>query len=200
VVVISFFARGYLARFIFKDNAEQIALVFGFLTVAIFFRIIYALVSRWFYAQKDTRTPLYVSIFTITFNIVLAFWLGSARNYGLQGLASAQSIVAVTEVLILGTIMVIRDPKLFDREFWSGVMRTISVTGFSLVAGYITVGFLPLGANDRGLITLGSKFGIIALVTLATHFAISGLFGLEEAQPFWRWIKRLALRPVKVDY
>jgi len=200
VVVISFFARGYLARFIFKDNAEQIALVFGFLTVAIFFRIIYALVSRWFYAQKDTRTPLYVSIFTITFNIVLAFWLGSARNYGLQGLASAQSIVAVTEVLILGTIMVIRDPKLFDREFWSGVMRTISVTGFSLVAGYITVGFLPLGANDRGLITLGSKFGIIALVTLATHFAVSGLFGLEEAQPFWRWIKRLALRPVKVDY
>jgi hypothetical protein len=96
--------------------------------------------------------------------------------------------------------MVIRDPKLFDRYFWSGIFRTISVTGFSLVAGYITVGFVPLGANDRGLVTLGSKFGIIALVTFATHFAISGLFGLEEAQPFWRWIKRLALRPVKVDY
>jgi putative peptidoglycan lipid II flippase len=80
VVVVSFFARGYLARFIFKENAQQIALVFGFLTVAIFFRTVYTLVSRWFYAQKDTRTPLYVSVFTISLNIVLAFWLGSAKK------------------------------------------------------------------------------------------------------------------------
>ncbi|HSX05232.1 MAG TPA: lipid II flippase MurJ [Candidatus Saccharimonadales bacterium] len=200
VVVVCFFARAYLARFIFKENADQIELVFEFLTIAILFRTIYTLISRWFYAQKDTRTPLYVSIFTISLNVVLAFWLGSANNYGLQGLASAQSIVAAVEVFILGVIMVTRDPKLFDRDFWSGVIRTISVTGFSLVAGYITVGFVPLGANDRGLVTLGTKFGIITLATFATHFAISGLFGLEEAQPLWRWLRRVILRPIKVDY
>ncbi|HSX43544.1 MAG TPA: lipid II flippase MurJ [Candidatus Saccharimonadales bacterium] len=200
VVVVSFFARGYLARFIFKQDANQIALVFGFLTAAIFFRTVYALVSRWFYAQKDTKTPLYVSVFAISLNIVLAFWLGRPTSYGLQGLATAQSIVAAVEVCILGFIMVLRDPKLFDRNFWSGVFRTISVTGFSLVAGYITVGFVPLGLNDKGLVTLGSKFAIITFVTFLTHFAISGLFGLEEAQPFWRWIRRLALRPIKVDY
>jgi putative peptidoglycan lipid II flippase len=121
-------------------------------------------------------------------------------GYGLPGLALAQSIVAAVEVLILSTIMLIRDPKLFDREFWSGVFRTVSVTGFSLVAGYITVGFVPLGAEDHGFITLGTKLLTIAGVTLATHFAISGLFDLEEARPFWRWVKRIILRPVRVDY
>jgi hypothetical protein len=96
--------------------------------------------------------------------------------------------------------MVKRDHKLFDTYFWSGVFRTISVTGFSLLAGYITVGFVPLGARDRGFITLGTKVLILAGATMATHLIISGLFGLEEARPFWGWIRRLLYRPVKVEY
>ncbi len=200
VVVVSFFGRGYLARLIFTRGSGEIAAIFGFLVVAILFRIIYALVSRWFYAQKDTRTPLYVSIFTISFNIVLAYYLSRPTSYGLTGLALAQSIVAATEVLILGAVMLIRDPKLFDREFWSGVYRTVSVTGFSLVAGYITVGFLPLGAGDRGILTLGSKLLVIAGATIITHFVVSGLFDLDEARPFWRWVRQLPFSPLKVDY
>jgi peptidoglycan biosynthesis protein MviN/MurJ (putative lipid II flippase) len=160
----------------------------------------YALISRWFYAQKDTRTPLYVSIFTITLNVFLAYLFTRPGSYGLPGLAIAQSVVAAAEVTILCVIMAIRDPKLFDKEFWSGIFRTISVTGFSLVAGYITVGFIPLGAEDRGFITLGTKFFILALVTITTHFTISGIFGLDEARPFWRWARRFTLLPVKVDY
>ena len=200
VVVVSFFGRGYLAHLIFTKNSNDIAYIFGFLTVAILFRTIYAIVSRWFYAQRDTRTPLYVSIFTISLNIVLADILTRPGGYGLAGLALAQSIVAAVEVILLGAIMLKRDYKLFDRTFWSGVYRTISVTGFSLVAGYITVGFLPLGVNDRGFITLTTKFLIIAGATITTHFVVSGLFDLEEAKPFWRWVRRLALGPVKVDY
>lgn len=200
VVVIGFFGRGYLARLIFTRNSGDIATIFGFLSVAILFRTVYALMSRWFYAQKDTRTPLYVSIFTISLNVLLAYMFTRPGGYGLPGLAIAQSVAAAAEVFVLSVVMVVRDPKLFDREFWSGIVRTISVTGFSLVAGYTTVGFIPLGAEDRGFVTLGAKFLILAGVTMATHFAISGLFGLEEAQPFWRWLKRLTFRPVKIDY
>jgi len=200
VVVICFFGRGYLARLIFSRNSVDIANIFGFLTVAIFFRTLYAIISRWFYAQKDTKTPLYVSIFTIMFNIALAYWLTRPGGYGVSGLAIAQSIVAAFEVVLLGVVMVLRDHKLFDRFFWSGVFRTISVTGFSLIAGYIAVSFVPLGANDRGFITLGTKVFILAAVTLTTHFTVSGLFGLEEARPFWHWIRRVLFRPVKVDY
>src|SRR5581483_7215266 len=58
LVVVCYFCRGYLARLIFAQGNQQIAIIFGFLTLAIFFRIIYSIVSRWFYAQKDTVTPL----------------------------------------------------------------------------------------------------------------------------------------------
>jgi putative peptidoglycan lipid II flippase len=200
VVVIGFFGRGYLARFIFSRNSNEIAAIFGFLAAAILFRTMYALISRWFYAQKDTRTPLYVSIFTISLNIVLAYLLTRPGGYGLTGLALAQSIVAAVEVVLLMTIMYIRDHKLFDANFWSGIFRTVSVTGFSLVAGYIAVNFVPLGAEDRGFVTLGTKLLLVSLSVLTVHFTVSGIFGLEEAQPFWRWIRRVILRPLKVEY
>lgn len=54
VVVVGFFARGYLARIIFSRDAPEIAAIFGFLCTAIFFRVVYAIISRYFYAQKDT--------------------------------------------------------------------------------------------------------------------------------------------------
>lgn len=203
IVVICFFGRGFLARLIFSRNSSEIALIFGYLTIAIFFRTVYTIISRWFYAQKDTKTPLYVSIFTISFNVFLASVLArpqSQGGYGVEGLALAQSIVAMTEVIILSTIMLKRDHKLFDAQFWGGLFRIVSVTGFSLIAGYITVSFVPLGINDRGFVTLGTKLLLIAGVTMATHIGISGLFGLDEARPLFNWIKRVALRPVKVDY
>jgi putative peptidoglycan lipid II flippase len=57
IIVFCFFARGYLARLIFTNNNNEIAQIFGFLTAAIFFRVLSAIISRWFYAQKDTPSP-----------------------------------------------------------------------------------------------------------------------------------------------
>src|SRR5206468_3171308 len=123
LVVVCFFCRGYLARMIYTHGNIQIATIFGFLCLAIFFRILYAIISRWFYAQKDTRTPLFVSLFTIALNVVLAVTLARPSVYGVSGLALAQSIVAAVEVFILSAIMLFRDHRLFDMEFWSGIWR-----------------------------------------------------------------------------
>jgi putative peptidoglycan lipid II flippase len=200
VVIICFYTRGYLARLIFTNNAPDIALIFGFLTVAIFFRVMYAIISRWFYAQKDTRTPLFVSIFTISFNVFLVWRLSKPTSYGVAGLAIAQSIVAVTEVLILSVIMLKRDRGLFNMTFWGGVVRTISVTGFSVVAGFIMISLYPLGVNDTGFVTLGGKLFLIAGVIGIVHVGMSALFGLEEVRPFLYRVKRIILKQIKIDY
>jgi putative peptidoglycan lipid II flippase len=166
--------------------------------VAILFRVIYSIISRWFYAQKDTKTPLFVSLFIIALNIVLAYTLSRPTSYGVAGLAMAQSIVAVVEVFVLAVIMLIRDHKLFDFEFWSGILRIFSVTGFSVLTAFIFISFLPLGAADRGIVTLGTKLLVIVIATFTVHVAISLLFGLEEAKPVIRRVKQFILRPVKV--
>lgn len=200
VVVVAFFARGYLARLIFSQNAPEIALVFGFLTGAIFFRTIYSIISRWFYSQKDTVTPLIVSIFVIIFNIILAYMLSRPTSYGLAGLALAQSIVAMVEVGILVIIMIIRDRHVFDMIFWGAMAKIVSVTGFSVTAAFATVTLYPLGINDRGFITLGTKLALITIVTFIVHIGISAVFDLEEVRPIFKRLRKIVYASIGQPY
>jgi putative peptidoglycan lipid II flippase len=202
VAVVSYFARAYLARLIYKNIAPEIALIFGFLVGAIIFRTVYSLISRYFYAQKDTKTPLFVSLFTIALNIYLAFTLArplSQGGYGVTGLALAQSIVAAVEVLILVVVMLIRDHHIFNASFWSDVFRTLSVTGFTVLTTYTMVSVVPLLATDRGFATLGSKLLIVVIPTFVVHIGVSAIFGLEEVQPVLKRIRAIALKPVRIQ-
>jgi putative peptidoglycan lipid II flippase len=198
VVVISFFARGYLARIIFARSNQDIATIFGFLCVAIFFRIIYTIVSRYFYANKDTKTPLYVSIFVILLNILLAWRLSKPSAYGIAGLAIAQSIVAIVEVTILIMIMAKRDHHFFSKIFLKDNYKTLSATGFSALTALITVQFLPLNQNAQGL-TLLTNVTIIALSTFFVHILVSYLFEIEEAKIVVAKIRSLIFRRLKMQ-
>jgi putative peptidoglycan lipid II flippase len=201
VAVLSFFARQYFARLIFKNIAPSIALIFGFLVGAIIFRTLYSIISRYFYSQKDTRTPLYVSLFAIALNVFLAFTLArpkSAGGYDVAGLALAQSIVATVEVAILMLVMVWRDSRLFTADFWSGIVRTLSVTGFTILTTYTMVTLVPLTRADKGFITLSTKLLFIIIPTFLVHIGLSSLFGLEEVRPVIRKARAIALRPVRV--
>jgi putative peptidoglycan lipid II flippase len=199
VIVLTYFTRGYLARLIFKRGSPEIALILGFLAIAIFFRIIYALFSRYFYAHKDTVTPLIVSVFAITLNIILVFSLARPDTYGIAGLAIAQSIVSVSEVLVIGLVIVSRDRKIFNKEFWRMTAKLISVTGFTIVAAFTMITLLPLNLDDTGFFVLGGKLGLITLVTFATHVVVSAVYGFDEGKLVLRKIRNFIYRPVKVQ-
>jgi peptidoglycan biosynthesis protein MviN/MurJ (putative lipid II flippase) len=200
VAVVCYFTRGYLARFIFSQNNPQIAELFGFLTAAIFFTTLYSIMSRWFYAHKDTKTPLFVSFFTVGLDIVLVNILARPGAYGASGLALTQSIVATVEVIILTIIIVFRDTKLFNKEFWGGILKIVAVTGFSVLAGFIMISLFPLGANDRGIITLGSKLLIIVAVVAVVHVGMSAFFEIEEVKPVFNRLKKIITKPVRINY
>lgn len=199
VSILAWFCRGYLARIIFKAGAPQISLIFGFLSIAIFFRILYTLFSRYFYAHKDTFTPLLVSLFAIGLNIALVFQLARPEAYGATGLALAQSIVAASEVAILLAVMVWRDHKILDKNFWSNVGRSVSVSGFTIVTAFVMVTLLPLGATDKGFLTLGFKLAIISLITLIMHVSVSSIFGLVQAQAVTSRLKKIILKPIRIQ-
>lgn len=198
IVVLVYFCRGYLARLIFKRGSPDIALILGFLAIAIFFRIIYTLLSRYFYAHKDTVTPLIVSIFAIALNIILVFSLARPDTYGAAGLAIAQSIVSASEVFVLGIVLAYRDRELFNKDFWNMTVKLISVTGFTIVAAFTMITLLPLDLGDRGFFVLGSKLGAIASVTFAVHIGVSSIFGFNEARSAIEKIKKAIYNPIKI--
>ncbi|MCA9332382.1 murein biosynthesis integral membrane protein MurJ [Candidatus Saccharibacteria bacterium] len=199
IAVVCYFARGYFARLIFTNSAPEIAVVFGYFAVAILFRSIYAMISRWFYAQKDTATPLFVSLAAIALNIVLAYFLAKPYNYGIVGLAIAQSIVAAVEVVILSAVMVLRDHKLLDKDFWIACLKMLSVTGFAVMTAFLMISVLPLQIADKGFITLGMKLSTITGVTALVYLVVSWIFDLDEAKSVFKYIKKLIYKPLKVN-
>lgn len=184
VATVTYFARGYVVSFIHNDGDALMAGLLGVLTVAILFRSIYHIASRAFYAQQDTKTPFYISIFSIGLNIVLAIWLAMVVGMGAYGLAFAQSAVAFVEVIILFVIIHRRMPGgLFDRPMLAAITRMFSITGFTAIVCYIMVKLLDFRSTDLSIVLTAPKFAAITLVSFAAYLALSKLVKLREAEP-----------------
>lgn len=181
VAAIAFFARGYLVNFLFNGGQPIVAGLLGILAIAILFRSIYHIAARSFYAQKDTKTPLYISIFTIALNVILAVYFTMVADLGIYGLAWAQSIVAVVEVAILFVIMAARIPGLFDAVFLHAIARMASATGFMSLVSYGSVKMLELTANDQSFMATFPKFSVIVIISLGAYVLLCRLMKLEEA-------------------
>lgn len=184
VALITFFTRGYLVNFINPGGDALMAGILGALVLAILFRSVYYIAARTFYAQQDTKTPLYISFFSIGLNIVLAIWFSTALDMGAYGLAWAQSIMAAIETFILFTVMVRRFPGLLNLEYWSAVWRMASATGFMAIISYILVLLMPLQAGDNSSFYIAfPKFVLIVAVSLSAYVLFSRVLKLKEADP-----------------
>ncbi len=194
VAIITFFTRGYVVSFIKNGGDALIAGILGAFVIAIFFRSIYFISARSFYAQQDTKTPLYISIFAIGLNIALALYFTSpSLNMGVYGLAWAQSIVAVIEVFVLFVVMSRRISGLFDKAFWHGVARMASATGFMAVVCYSLVLLLPFRITDNSFIATFPKFTAIVGLSMIAYVVFSRMLGLKEANPVIRVARRTFL-------
>ncbi len=180
---IAFFTRGYLVHFIKNGGESMIANILGILTIAILFRSVYHIAARSFYAQQDTKTPLYISIFTIGLNIFLAVLFTMHYDMGVYGLAWAQSIVAIIEVIILFIIMQMRIPHLINRTILGAFVRMLSATGFTSVAAYFAVNVFALQATDQSFLSLFPKFAIICLFSGSVYILCSRLMSISEVDP-----------------
>lgn len=198
IVIVCYFEREYLARLISKRENNEIAMIFGALSVAIFFRTIYSIISRFYYAQKDTITPLVVSIFTIITNVFLAYELSRPNVFGVVGLAIAQSIVATLEVLAMVIIMMIRNKNLITRDFVKSLVWILSASGFTLLATYVLVYAFPLNSSDRG-VAIFAKVSLIGIAAMTTHVVVSWFMKISEAKPVIEKIRKYVLRPIKIQ-
>jgi putative peptidoglycan lipid II flippase len=194
VTVVAFFGRGYLVNFIKNGGDPLIAGIFAILALSILFRSIYYISARSFYAQQDTKTPLYISIFTIALNISLAVWFTMGLAMGVYGLAWAAVIVSVVEVAILFVIMARRIPGLFDRVFISAIGRMASAAGFMTVVTYVFVTTFPLSAADQSFLASFPKFTLIVLLSLGAYFLFSYLLKLDEVRPIIARVKKILFK------
>ncbi|HEU0266226.1 MAG TPA: lipid II flippase MurJ, partial [Candidatus Saccharimonadaceae bacterium] len=165
----------------------------GALAVAILFRSIYYIAARSFYAQQDTKTPLYISMFTVGLNIALAIWFTRGLGMGAYGLAWAESIVSIVEVIILFIVLSTRVPRLFDRRIASAMWRMLSASGFTALFCYAMVLLFPLRSTDQSFFSTFPKFALIVAVSLVVYVFICDQLHLEEPRPVIRRAREFLL-------
>lgn len=191
VAAVAFFTRGYLVNFIKPGGDALMAGLLGSLVVAILFRSVYFICARSFYAQQDTRTPLFISLFAIALNIVLAVWFTMMLNMGAYGLGYAQSIVSVFEVIILFIVMNYRIRGLISRELFRPIGRMAIATMVTSIVCYIMVQLFQLQNVDNSFLATFPKFTLIVAVSGSAYLLMSRLLGLKEANPILRRINSL---------
>lgn len=191
VAMITFATRGYVVSFIKNGGEQTIANLLGILVVVILFRSIYYIAARSFYAQQDTRTPLYISIVAIGLNIALAIWFTMSLDFGVYGLALAQSIVAVVEIVMLFAVMSRRIQGLFDSVFWRAVGRMVIATLFTGIVSYALVKLFPFQNTDNSVLQTLPKFALITFLSLVAYTLFSRMLMLTEANPVIKTATRL---------
>lgn len=192
VAVMTFITRNYIVTFINNRGDATMSALLGILVGAIVFRTIYHIAARSFYAQHDTRTPLYISIVSIVLDVGLALLFIFKYGMGVYGLAFAQSIVAFIEVAILLFIINRRLPGgLFDKKMADAIFRMASAAGGMVVVSYIMVNLFQLQATDLSIVKTLPKFILIGLVSMSAYVWLSHLLDIDESKPIIRRVKAL---------
>lgn len=198
VTVVAYFCRGYIVHFIKPGGDPYMAGILAILALTILFRSVYFISARSFYAQQDTKTPLYISLFTISLNIILAIWFAMGLNMGVYGLAWAAVIVSGLEAAILFVIMSRRIKGLFDKRFIQAITRMVSATGFVAIISYISVAMMPLGAKDV-FFSAFVKFSLIVGITLLSYIIVCRIFKLEEVRPILSRVQSILFKQPKIE-
>jgi putative peptidoglycan lipid II flippase len=94
----------------FGDAArEATAAAFLFYAIGLAGHAVVQILTRAFYAAKDTRTPLLTTLLSILANVVLAFvlvgWVVRGSALGIEGLALANSVATLGEAALLFALL-----------------------------------------------------------------------------------------------
>jgi putative peptidoglycan lipid II flippase len=173
------------------DDTKTTALTLGFLSLSILAQGLIPLLCKAFYALKNTRTPMYISIVTVLISILLAFPL--AKSHSVAGLALAFSIGSYVNLLILFYYLRKKYKGVLNRDLIFSYLKTLAG---SLVMGFAAWLSMHIVAN---YVDMSRFFGILiqtgvtCLVALLVFLTMSYILGQEE-------IKWAISRKINADF
>ncbi len=189
-----FLLRAQIVRVLFGDGAfdwEDTILTFEtfkFLIISIFAQATIPLLTRGFYAQHDTKTPVVISVIAMVINVVLAFMLAPVA--GVQGLALAFSIAAMVHLSLLLGAFHWRLGGFNDKEVIVSLSKVVAAT---LVASVIVQALKYPVAAFVDMARFWGVFVQLVLTSLAgigTYFLICWLLKSDELRVLQRLIRR----------
>lgn len=201
-------------KFDWNDTLQTGFAVSAF-TVGIFAYSLTLLLSRAFYALRDTATPVKISILSIFVNAGLGFLFILGLKLPIWGLALAYSLAGLFQIIILYSLLV---KRIGGFEKFGLKSSMAKITASSTVSGltiYILLKILDRSAWDKKLSFLGhlglglpttfDKFildtrytvnlvlitGAVALIGVLIYLLLCYLFKVEELKILFKVLQRI---------
>ena len=186
---IAIVMRGYIVRILFGFGDQATADTLGFLAGSIVAQSMLFMVARVFYSLEDTKTPLFVSMGTIAFNIALSIPL--SKVYGVSGLGLALSISGLVEIIILFTLLRYKmgdfGVKSIVKSATKIILASLSMSAFLYAAVKY---WFPLYKSNTGFLQLAPQFTLICVIGIAVYYLAAKMLRVHEVRTVNKIVKR----------
>lgn len=166
----------------------------AFFSLSIFAQGGIYLITRAFYALKDTKTPVKVSMLTLFVNVFLSLTFVQYLRLGVWSVALSFSITSILTFLILSVLLF---TKMGGVDFEDLIQPFVKI---SYAAVFMGIGlYLPLKLLDQFVfdtsrtIPLLMLTAVASLVGSATYLFFTWLFKVEEIDLLFRLLRKLKL-------
>lgn len=140
----------------------------AFLAVALAAQAISLLLVRSFYALKDTRTPVVVSLVVVTVNVILSFYFVQILKWEVWGLGLAFSLANLLSATLLFTALHFKVGGFNLRQVLGPFLKMLMATVIMGVALYV-----PIKLLDQVIFDTTRTVNLLLLTGLSSTFALS---------------------------
>lgn len=172
-----------------SESRDLVAAAVGFFAIGIIGRAMVEPLTRAFYAMRDTRTPVLISLAAIGFNVLLSWLL--APRMGHEGLALSISVTAYLRMTLL-LLLLSRQTGGLVQVLSGSLAKMVVAAGPMLLIGLLLAEPLATAtdpAHGRSIIDyLG--FGMALLLTGGSYLLVAHLLKIDDVQRVTRLIRR----------
>lgn len=171
-------------KFTPEDTAIMAPLLAWFAVGMPFFAVT-SLMTRAFYAKKDTVTPVNLAAVSFVVNVGLGWWLKDV--WGARGLVIASTTAVIVQTITLQHLLGTRMPGMRFGELWRSLGKMILAT--LLMAAVVAGGWQLLrGVRGADLIAVAGLIPLGVAVYAAALWALK-IEGVEELAAVWAKVR-----------
>jgi putative peptidoglycan lipid II flippase len=166
----------------------------AFFSISIFSQSANYLITRAFYALKDTSTPVIINIITAIINVCISLIFVKTLNFGVWSVAFSYTITSMLDSLLLMTFL---NKKVggFNKEKliipFTKICWATALTGIML---YIPMKILDQFVFDTTrTINLIGLTAIAGIIGMATYLVITHFLKVEEIELFYKLLGKLKI-------
>ncbi len=206
VSVLFFIFRAYLVRIVFGTgqfgwiDTRLTAASLGIFSLSLFAYGLSLLLSKAFFATRNTKTPALISLITVSLNIGLSFLfvellktsnffsnflvdvlkLENLNNISIIGLPLAYSVAGIVQFVLLFYFFHRKITVAKQKEIFQTILRTVLATLPTVVVAYFSLRFFDLFLETSTFVGIFSQTAGAAIVAVLVYLLASFLLKSPE--------------------